>query len=274
MDEGTLQSIWDGIVPVITQYGLSVLGALAILIVGRIAANIASRIVDRAMTRANVEPTIRGFTGHLVRVAVLAFAVIAALSRFGIETTSFVAVLGAAGFAIGFALQGSLSNFAAGVMLLIFRPIRVGDLVNVAGYVGTVAEIGIFVTKVDTLDNQHIIIPNGKLTGDVINNMSVNGTRRVDMVAGIGYGDNIPKAKGILQEILESHPKVLQEPAPQVAVYELGESSVDFVVRPWCKSDDYWDVWFDVTEAIKMRFDADGVTIPFPQRDVHLHQAG
>ena len=212
-----------------------------------------------------------GMFHTLARSYMIAFAVIAALAKFGIQTTSFIALLGAAGFAIGMALQGSLGNFASGVMLLIFRPIKVGDLVEIAGYVGHVAEIGIFVTTVNTLDNQRIIIPNSKITGDVINNINGNGVRRVDLTAGISYTDDMEKAKGIMREILESHPKVKKEPAPTVAVFELGDSSVNFVVRPWCDAVDYWDVWFEVTQLIKERFDAQGVSIPFPQRDVHLY---
>jgi len=202
------------------------------------------------------------------------FAVIAALAKFGVETTSFVAVLGAAGFAIGFALQGSLSNFAAGIMILIFKPIKVGDLVEAAGYLGVIADIGLFVTVMNTLDNQKVIIPNGKLTSDVINNVNGNGLRRVDMKAGISYGDDMNLAKKLCLEILEKHPNVLAEPAPQVAVAEMADSSVNLIVRPWCHPDHYWDVHFDVTQGIKEAFDANGITIPFPQREVWNRQAG
>lgn len=272
MDQETLQQTLDSVLPLITRYGLQVLGAIIILVIGKFAASLSARIVRKGMTKAKADPALTGFLSSGVSIAVMAFAIIAALAKFGIETTSFIAVLGAAGFAVGLALQGSLGNFAAGVMILIFRPIRVGDLVEAGGFLGTIVEIGIFVTTMNTLDNRKIIIPNGVITGNVINNVNGNGTRRVDMTAGIGYGEDMSKAKGILMEILESHPKVLKDPAPTVAVSELGDSSVNFVVRPWVQAEDYWTVWFEVTQSIKERFDAQGVSIPFPQRDVHFYQ--
>jgi small conductance mechanosensitive channel len=268
----TVQQSLDSIVPFISRYGLQVLGAIVILIVGKLASGLAARLVRRGLERAKADPALVGFLSSLVSIAILAFAVIAALAKFGVQTASFVAVLGAAGLAVGLALQGSLSNFAAGVLILIFRPIRVGDLVEAGGYLGKIAEIGIFVTTMNTLDNQRVIIPNSIITGGVINNVNGNGTRRVDMIAGISYGDNIAKAKGILDEILTSHPKVLRDPEPMVAVSDLGDSSVNFVVRPWCNAEDYWTVRFDVTRRIKEEFDSQGVSIPFPQRDVHMHQ--
>lgn len=272
MEEGTIQQSIDALIPLVTQYGMQILGAVVILILGKILSGIVAKLVRKALTRAGADEALVGFLGSLASVAVLTFAVIAALAKFGIQTTSFVAVLGAAGFAIGFALQGSLGNFAAGVMILIFRPIRVGDLVETSGYLGIISEVGIFVTVMNTLDNQKVIIPNGMITGNVINNVNGNGTRRLDMTAGISYGDSMSKAKGILEKILADHPKILQDPAPRVAVSELGDSSVDFVVRPWVEAADYWDVWFDVTQKIKEEFDGQGVSIPFPQRDVHLFQ--
>ncbi len=272
MESSTFGQMVESAVPVLTEYGLRIIGAVLILIVGRIAAGLAGRLVGKALDRGKADVSLRGFVVAMVKIAVMAFAVIAALAKFGVQTTSFVAVLGAAGLAIGFALQGSLSNFAAGVMLLVFKPIRVGDLIDAAGYLGIVAEIGIFVTTVNTLDNQKVIIPNAKLTGDVINNVNGNSLRRVDMSAGIGYADDMEKAKGIMMGILERHPKVLADPEPSVAVCEMADSSVNFVVRPWCQADDYWTVWFDVTQAIKEEFDAQSVSIPYPQRDVHIHQ--
>jgi small conductance mechanosensitive channel len=274
MEQGTIQQGLDTIVPLVTRYGMQVLGAVVILVVGKIASSIASRLVRKGLTRAKVDPALVGFLGAGTSIVIMIFAVIAALAKFGVETTSFIAVLGAAGFAVGFALQGSLGNFAAGVMILIFRPIRIGDLVEAGGYLGKIADIGIFVTTMNTLDNQRVIIPNGVITGNVINNVNGNGTRRVDMIAGISYGDEMSKAKGILEGILAAHPKVLDDPAPTVAVTELSDSSVNFVVRPWVIADDYWTVWFDVTESIKREFDNNDVSIPFPQRDVHLFQAG
>jgi len=272
MEQDAIQQGIDTVVPFITQYGMQVLGAVVILVVGKIASSIAGKLVRKGLTKAKVDPALIGFLSGGVSLAILVFAVIAALAKFGVQTTSFIAVLGAAGFAIGMGLQGSLGNFAAGVMILIFRPIRIGDLVDVGGYLGKIADIGIFVTTMNTLDNQRVIIPNGVITGGVINNVNGNGTRRVDMAAGISYGDNMSKAKGILEGILADHPAVLADPPPTVAVHELGDSSVNFVVRPWVNADDYWAVWFDVTQKIKEEFDSQGVAIPFPQRDVHLFQ--
>lgn len=272
MDQEPIKSSLETIIPLITSYGMQVLGAIIILILGKIASSLGAKLVRKGMKKAKADPALTGFLSAGVSIAIMAFAIIAALAKFGIQTTSFIAVLGAAGFAIGMALQGSLGNFASGVMLLIFKPIRIGDLVETSGYLGIIQEIGIFVTTMNTLDNKRIIIPNGAITSNVINNVNGNGTRRVDMTAGISYGDDMEKAKGILQGILESHPKVLSDPAPTVAVSELGDSSVNFVVRPWVNSGDYWTVWFEVTQRIKEEFDGKGVSIPFPQRDVHLFQ--
>ena len=181
-----------------------------------------------------------------------------------------LAGLGVAGFVIGFALQSTLSNFAAGLMILIYRPYDVGDLVEVSGATGTVAEMSLVSTTIRTLDNQRIVVPNNKVWGDVIKNVTAEDLRRVDLVFGIGYGDDIGKAEGILKRIISEHELVLKEPAPVVAVHNLGDSSVDFVVRPWTKTENYWQVWWDLTRAVKERFDAESVSIPFPQRDIHL----
>ena len=194
------------------------------------------------------------------------------MNQLGIQTTSFVALLGAAGLAIGLALQGSLSNFAAGFLMILFRPFKVGDYIEAAGTAGTVEEIQIFTTALRTPDNKLVIVPNAKLTADNIVNWSAKGTRRVDMVFGIGYGDDIDRARSVIREIIEADPRVLKDPAPLVALWQLGESSVDFVARPWVKSADYWSVWFDTTEKVKKAFDAEGISIPFPQRDVHVYQ--
>jgi len=274
MNQDTIQKAMDSAVPLITTYGMRIIGAVLILIIGRFVANIMGKLVGKALGRAKLEESLIGFLVSLVKIGITVFSVIAALAKFGVETTSFVAVLGAVGFAIGFALQGSLSNFAAGVMILLFKPIKVGDLVETSGYVGTIVEIGLFVTIMNTLDNRRIIIPNGKLTSDVINNMNANGLRRVDMTAGISYDDDMNLAKRLCMEVLVNHPHVLQEPAPAVAISEMGDSSVNLVVRPWTHPDYYWDVHFDVTQGIKEAFDANGISIPFPQQDVHLHQVG
>ncbi len=272
MNEENIQGILDTLIPSITTYGLRILGAILILIIGRIISGLLGRVVGRALIRGNVDVSLRGFLISLTRIAVMAFAVVASLAKFGVETTSFVAVLGAAGFAVGFALQGSLGNFASGVMILIFKPIKVGDLVEIAGYLGIVDEIGLFVTIIITPDNQKVIVPNGKITSDVINNVNGMGTRRVDMSAGISYSDDIEKAKSICMEVMAKNEKVLADPAPYVGVSEMGDSSVNLAVRPWCKGEDYWMVHFEITQGIKEAFDAAGVVIPFPQRDVHLFE--
>jgi small conductance mechanosensitive channel len=272
MDQETIKQSFEAMIPFITRYGMQVLGAVLILILGKIAASIAAKMVRKGMTRAKADPALIGFLCSGVSIAIMVFAVLAALAKFGVQTTSFIAVLGAAGLAVGLALQGSLSNFASGVMILIFRPIRIGDLVEVAGKLGKIADIGIFVTTMNSLDNQKIIIPNSMVTGDVITNVNGNGTRRVDMIAGISYADDMNAAKAILEKILDEHPKVLKDPAPAVAVKELADSSVNFIVRPWVDGADYWTVWFDVTQRTKEEFDRQGISIPFPQRDVHLFQ--
>ncbi|MFH2036377.1 MAG: mechanosensitive ion channel domain-containing protein [Candidatus Zixiibacteriota bacterium] len=253
-------------------YGLKVVGAIAILIIGRLVVGAISRLVRKLLEKSNVEETLTRFITSLTRIALLTFVVIAALNTLGVQTASFVAVIGAAGLAVGFALQGSLSNFASGVMLIIFKPLKRGELVEAAGTLGVVKEIHIFNTILRTLDNKRVIIPNSKVTGDIIVNYSAEGILRVDMVFGISYGDHIPKAKELLENILKENPKVLAEPAYTVAVSELGNSSVNFVVRPYVKVEDYWDVYFGVTEKVKMTFDENSVTIPFPQRDIHFYQ--
>ena len=269
---GVVQKVIDYIVGFGSLYGLKVLGAVLILIIGKIAATIAARIVRNVMVKAKAEVSVAGFVSSLVKYTILVFAVIAALAKFGVQTTSFIAVLGAAGLAVGLALQGSLANFAAGVLILIFRPFKVGDVINAGGALGKVQEIGIFTTTLNSPDNQRVIIPNAAITGGTITNLTANDTRRVDMTAGIGYGDDMGKAKQILEELLSKHPKVLEDPAPVVAVAELGDSSVNFVVRPWVKTEDYWEVKFELTRAIKESFDSQDVSIPFPQHDVHLFQ--
>jgi small conductance mechanosensitive channel len=271
MDDNVITEFSKTAMAMISTYGLQVLGAIAILIIGRIAAAIGGRMARRALERGRADSTLIGFFTSLVRAAIMVFAVIAALQKFGLQTTSFVAVLGAAGLAVGLALQGSLSNFAAGVLLLVFRPFKLGDAVEAGGVAGSVAEIGIFTTTINSWDNKKIIVPNAQITGGTIVNINAHPTRRVDMTAGIGYGDDIGRAKEVLEGILARHPKVLEEPAPVVQVSELGDSSINFVVRPWAKNTDYWAVYFDVQRAIKEEFDAQGISIPFPQRDVHLY---
>ena len=205
-------------------------------------------------------------------ILLLTFVILAALGQLGIQTTSFIAIIGAAGLAIGLALQGALANFAAGFLMIIFRPFKVGDFIQCAGVAGTVEEIQIFTTQLKTPDNKTIIVPNAKITSDNITNFSTKETRRVDLVFGIGYGDDIDNAKKVISDLLEKDERIMKDPPPTIAVVELADSSVNFVVRPWVKSGDYWDVHFDMTENIKKRFDAEGISIPFPQQDVHLYE--
>lgn len=272
-DGSFLQKVADTLVPFITTYGMQILGAIIILIIGKIVAGICAGIVQRMMTRAKAEPAVAGFVAKLVRYAILVFAVIAALAKFGVQTGSFIAVVAAAGLAVGLALQGSLANFAAGVLIMIFRPFKVGDFIVAADSKGVVQEIGIFTTILHSPDNQKLIIPNGAITGKTITNVNANETRRVDLAASIGYAEDMGKAKQVLEEMLAAHPKVLKDPAPTVEVVELADSSVNFVVRPWVNSTDYWEVYFSVTRAIKESLDGADVSIPFPQQDVHLFQA-
>ena len=267
-----MEEILDKVYQLLTVYGLKVLAALAIFIVGRWVAKGLRKLVERLMLKSKVDSTLVSFTANLAYIGLLAFVVIATLGQLGIQTTSFIAILGAAGLAIGLALQGSLSNFAAGFLLIIFRPFKVGDLIEGAGVFGVVEAIQIFTTQLKTADNKTVIVPNAKLTDDNIVNWTLKGTRRVDMVFGIGYEDDIDKARSLISDIIAADDRILKEPEPQIAVSELADSSVNFVVRPWVKVNDYWGVYFDLTENVKKAFDANSVSIPFPQRDVHLYQ--
>jgi small conductance mechanosensitive channel len=260
--------VWE----LITIYGIKVIAAVAIFIIGQWIAKGVRGLVRRMMRKAQVDQTLRRFVGNLTYIALLAFIIIAALSQLGIQTTSFIAILGAAGLAIGLALQGSLANFAAGFLMIVFRPIRVGDYIEGAGVAGTVEEIQIFTTTLVTPDNKTVIIPNAGLTGGNIVNWTLKGTRRVDMVFGIGYDDDIDKAKKIMADVLADDNRILKDPAPQIAMLELADSSVNFVVRPWVNASDYWGVYMSATEKIKKAFDANGINIPYPQRDVHVYQ--
>lgn len=259
------------IIEQVTTYGPNLLQALAIFFVGKWVAGVITRMVVRAARKARVDETLLSFLNNLIYMLLLVAVCISSLSKLGIEPNSLTAVLAAAGFAIGMALQGSLGNLAAGVMLVCFKPFRVGDVVKIGGNVGTVVEIQIFNTIILTLDNVRIVIPNSNITGDAIENFSAERERRIDLIVGCGYNDDLKAVKATLQEIVANHPKVLESPEPVVAVSELGASSVDFVVRPWVLSNDYWQVRFALTEQIKIAFDENGYTIPFPSRDLFLH---
>ncbi len=253
-------------------YGPKILAALAVFLIGKWIAGMLVGVVRKLMTRRQIDDTLTKFVCSLTRMALMVLVTISALQTMGVETTSFVAVLGAATLAIGFALQGSLSNFAAGVMIILFRPFKTGDYVEAAGTAGTIEEVGVFATVLRTPDNKKIIVPNDGITSGNIINYSAKDTRRIDLVFGIGYDDDIKRAKELLEEIVASEERILAEPAPTIAVSELADSSVNFVCRPWVKTPDYWAVRFDLTETVKLKFDEAGVSIPFPQRDVHVHQ--
>ena len=241
--------------------------------IGWCLARIITNLITKLMRASRVDQTLMAFAGHVIYGAILAFAVVASLGRLGVQTTSFVAILGAATFAVGFALQGSLSNFAAGVMMMVFRPLKVGDLVEAGGVHGLVQEVGIFATTINTLDNKRVIVSNAGITDQNITNYSANGKIRVDMVFGIGYSDDVEKARKVLLGILPSDKRVLTAPAAMVELIELGDSSVNLTCRPFVIPEHYWDVWFDTHRAVKKTFDDQDISIPFPQRDVHMIQA-
>lgn len=269
LSEDTLTQIQE----LLTVYGLKVIAALAIFIIGKIIAKAISTGVSNAMNKGGSDPILISFTTNMLYAALLAFVIIAALGQLGIQTTSFIAILGAAGLAVGLALQGSLANFAAGVLMIIFRPFKQGDFIEGAGVSGVIEEVHIFNTVMRTGDNKTIIIPNGSLMNGNIINYSTKPTRRLDLVIGIGYDDDIKKAKQVLEDLMASEERILKDPAPTIGLLELADSSVNFAVRPWVNSADYWGVHFDLLERIKLRFDDEGISIPYPQQDIHLHNS-
>lgn len=264
MDTSTL------IETIIIPWGIKIGLALAIFIIGRMVVSTVVGVTQKFMRNRGMDEILVRFLCSILRWVLLLFVVVAALSQLGIDTTSLVALLGAAGLAIGLSLQNSLSNLASGVLLIIFRPFTKGDFVEVAGTAGSVEAISIFTTKLITPDNKEIIVPNGAVLGNNITNYSARPTRRVDMVFGISYDDDIRKAKELLEQIVAADDRVLAEPAPVVALGELADSSVNFLVRPWVNSADFWAVKWDITEAVKLKFDEADITIPYPQMDVHF----
>lgn len=269
-----MQDVIEQVQEVLAVYGLKIIAAVVIFIVGRWVAKLLRNVVRKTLTKRDVDPTLVAFTANFTFVLLMTFVILAAIGQLGVQTTSFIAVIGAAGLAVGLALQGSLANFAAGILMIIFRPFKVGDFVEASGVAGIVEEIQIFTTVLKTPDNKKIIVPNGKITSDIITNYSAEETRRVDLTIGVGYGDDIDKVKRTIEDVLSKDERILKDPAPTIAVSELGDSSVNFAVRPWVKTADYWPVYFDTTESIKKRFDAEDISIPFPQRDVHLYEHG
>ena len=256
----------------VVPWAINIFFALAIFIVGRWVAKILIKLLRKGLGKADMDPILVNFVASIVSSLLLLFIIIASLNQLGVDTTSLIAIFGAAGLAIGLALQGSLQNFASGVMLIIFRPFKTGDFVEAGGTSGVVESISIFTTIMRTGDNREVIVPNGAIYSGTITNYSARETRRVDMVFGIGYGDDIKKAKQILQQVLDQDERVLKDPAALVAVGELADSSVNFNVRPWVKSADYWSVKFDLTEKVKLAFDENKISIPFPQMDVHMNK--
>lgn len=253
-------------------WGLKVLGAIVVIIIGRMIAGSLRKSLNRFMTKTETDPTLAKFLSSLAYYVVLVVVAVAALSMIGIQMASVLTILATAGLAVGLALQGTLSNVAAGVMLLIFRPFKVGDLVEAGGGpTGKVESIGLFSTALNTPDNIHIVVPNSAIYGGTISNYTHHENRRVDLVMGISYDDDISVAVKVIEKVLEAEPKVLKDPAYQVAVSELADSSVNLVVRPWVAVDDYWGVYFDVTRAMKEELEAAGCSIPYPQQDVHMH---
>ncbi|MCO7226325.1 mechanosensitive ion channel [Pleionea sp. CnH1-48] len=262
-----LQSLIDMYV---IPYGIKVIMAILIFVIGKMVVKAITKVLIKVMKKAKTDDILIDFISGIIGSLLMLFVIIAAIGQLGVDTTSLVALIGAAGLAIGLSLQSSLQNFASGVMLIVFRPFTSGDFVEVAGIAGIVEKITIFSTQLRTPDNKEMIVPNGKIYGDVITNYSAKPTRRVDMVFGIGYGDDIKKAKEVLESILEEDERILKDPAYVVAVSELADSSVNFVVRPWVNAADYWNVFFDTHEKVKLRFDAENISIPFPQMDIHL----
>jgi small conductance mechanosensitive channel len=270
IDMSILQEIMTRIYTYLAEYGLKIVGSILIFIVGRWLTKLLSSLAAKAARKAKMDETLVRFIQNFCYLGMLTFVIIAALANMGVQTASFIAVIAAGGLAIGLALQGSLANFASGVLMLIFKPIRVGDFVEAGGAKGTVSEIGIFTTIVNSPDNVRIIIPNSQITSGNVSNYTINGTRRVDMVIGVSYEDDLKKTKSVIEKVLADDDRVLPNPAALVAVFELADSSVNFVVRPWVNVANYWDVYFDLTAKIKVALDKNGITIPFPQQDIHM----
>ncbi len=265
---GSIHEIMTRIYSLVIQYGLNFIGALAIFFIGRWVAKSVSSLLSRALAKAKVDPTLVPFIDNLAYTAMLVFIIIAALAEVGVQTASVVAVLGAAGLAVGLALQGSLANFASGVLLLVFKPFRVGDFVEISGVSGTVQAIHVFNTVLNDPNNIRVIVPNGQVTGGNILNYTINGTRRIDLTASVSYDDDLRRARQVIERVLAAEPRILPDPAPVVAVKEMADSSVDFVVRPWVKADDYWPVYFDLTEKLKVAIEENGMTIPFTTQEI------
>lgn len=265
-----VNTYWEQYSPLIVEYGTSLIYALIVLIIGLWIVRMITRSVKKMMLKSNLDDSLVPFLSSIVNTLLKVMVVISALGMLGIEMTSFIAILGAAGLAVGMALSGTLQNFAGGVMILIFKPFKVGDFINAQGHSGSVKEIQIFNTILNTPDNKIIIIPNGGLSTGSMTNFSAMETRRVDWTFGIGYGDDVDKAEEVLKKLIASDKRIKNDPEPFVAVSELADSSVNLVVRVWVNAADYWGVFFDMNKKVYQTFDKEGLNIPFPQMDVHL----
>jgi len=264
--------LWTQVQTVGLDFGIKAAVAVVIFVIGRMLARIVSNALHKVMQAQEVDKILESFVCNLAYWALMTFVIIAAINQLGVQTTSLIAIMGAAGLAVGLALQGSLANFAAGVLIVMFRPYRVGDFVEAAGVSGVVVQVQILTTVLKTGDNKQIVVPNGQIMGSIITNYSANDTRRVDMVIGVSYEDDIDKVRATIQQLVDADDRILKDPECQIVVAALADSSVNFNVRPWVKTADYWGVMFDLTEAIKKRFDQEGISFPFPQQDVHLYR--
>jgi small conductance mechanosensitive channel len=264
------ETVWEQISEYAVMYGMNILGAILTLVLGIIAAKLIRSLLFKVLQKARLEATINSFMCKIGYFLLMIFVAIATLQQLGVQTMSLITAVGAAGLAVGLALQGALTNFAAGMLLVMLKPFKVGDYIQASGESGTVIEIGILTTIIQSMDNKRITLPNGALTNGNIVNYSANATRRVDLVAGVSYSDDLDKTRTVLMDVMTSNPLVLKSPEPFVGVLEMADSSVNFAVRPWCKSADYWTVYFQVNEAIKKALDNAEISIPFPQRDVHI----
>jgi len=264
-------NLWNQLSNLLSSFGISLFIALCILIIGRQVVKILIKVINSTLERSKTEDTVRIFVTNLLNTLLMIVVFIAAINQLGIETTSIIAVLGAAGLAIGLALQGSLSNFAAGILIVIYRPYKVGDYIQADSHLGTVHDIQIFSTVLKTPDNKLVVVPNGSIMNGSIVNFSHQEERRIDLIASCSYEDDIDQVKSILADILSKDDRILSEPKPRIAVSELADSSVNFIVRPWVKNADYLNVYYSLLEEIKKRFDQEGISIPYPQSDVHIH---
>jgi len=265
-----MEQLLDKLIEWGATFGIKIIAAVAILIIGRIVAKIIRKLIVKVMDKKEVDKTISSFTSSLTYSALLIFVILAALSQVGIQTTSFMAIIGAAGLAIGLALQGSLSNFASGFLIILFRPFKMGDYVEAGGVSGSISKISVFTTDINTVDNKKIIVPNSQIMNGTITNYTAEKTRRVDLTFGVGYEADIKQVKVILNRIIANHKLVLKDPEPFVRLGNLNDSSIDFTVRVWVKTADYWTVYFDLTESAKEEFDKENINIPYPQMDVHM----